>query len=162
MIVATDVHYQNRAGNAAALVFDTWDASTAVAKYVEATRPVLDYQPGLFFERELPCLLNVLAVVAEPYDTVIVDGHVWLADQPGMGHHLYEALNRQVAVVGVAKRPFHEGRATEVLRGNSQTPLYVTAIGVDLELAVERVRTMHGPFRLPTLLKQVDTLCRGG
>jgi deoxyribonuclease V len=38
---------------------------------------------------------------------------------------------------------------------------FITAAGCDAELAAENIRAMHGPFRLPTLLKRVDRLCRG-
>jgi deoxyribonuclease V len=48
----------------------------------------------------------------------------------------------------------------EVRRGDSQKPLYVTAAGVSAEDAASRISEMHGPFRIPTLLKQVDTLAR--
>ena len=41
-------------------------------------------------------------------------------------------------------------------------PLYVSAVGVDLVNAADNIRRMHGPHRLPTLLKQVDGLCRAG
>jgi deoxyribonuclease V len=46
------------------------------------------------------------------------------------------------------------------LRGDSSRPLYVTALGVDVETAAEDVRRMHGRFRLPTMLKRADRLCR--
>jgi len=47
-----------------------------------------------------------------------------------------------------------------VLRGDSRRPLYVTAAGLDPAAAALHVRSMHGPFRIPTLLKRVDQLCR--
>src|SRR5439155_10587314 len=114
-------------------------------------------------KREMPCLLTVLAEVAEPLESIIVDGYVWLADEgtPGLGAHLFEALGEAVPVVGVAKTRFASARAARpVLRGDSQRPLFVTAAGIDVEAAAEHVRAMHGEFRLPTLLKRVDHLCR--
>jgi deoxyribonuclease V len=39
--------------------------------------------------------------------------------------------------------------------------LFITAAGVSLERAADYIKAMHGPFRLPTLLKRVDQLCRG-
>jgi deoxyribonuclease V len=48
-----------------------------------------------------------------------------------------------------------------VLRGGSARPLYVTAAGLSADEAARRVRDMHGPYRIPTLLKRVDQLCRG-
>jgi len=101
---------------------------------------------------------------AAPVRSVIIDGYVWLgAGRPGLGAHLYEALGQRIAVVGVAKRRFHgAGDAVPVLRGTSQVPLFVTAVGIDPSEAAEGVRRMHGGHRIPTLLKRVDRLSRDG
>ena len=48
----------------------------------------------------------------------------------------------------------------EVLRGESKKPLYITAKGIDLHKAAEFIQKMHGDFRIPTLLKLVDSLGR--
>lgn len=96
-------------------------------------------------------------------DAVIVDGYVTLgADaKPGLGAHLYTALNTRVAVIGVAKTRFEGTPAdAEVLRGTSRHPLFVTAAGMDASAARARVKAMHGPHRLPTMLRRVDRLCR--
>lgn len=118
--------------------------------------------PGAFFRRELPHVLAVLGLLPAPPAVVLIDGHVWLAHgAPGLGAHLFEALAGQVPVVGAAKRPFRDAdRAVPVLRGGSQLPLYVTAAGMDPDAAAAHVGAMHGAHRLPTLLKQVDSLCR--
>lgn len=101
---------------------------------------------------------------AAPARAVIIDGYVWLgAGRSGLGAHLYDALGQRIAVVGVAKRRFHgAGDAVPVLRGTSQVPLFVTAVGIDLAEAAEGVRRMHGAHRIPTLLKRVDRLSRDG
>jgi len=88
---------------------------------------------------------------------------VWLDDAyaPGLGAHLYEALGKTVPVVGVAKTQFLSASvAVTVTRGNSRRPLYVSAACMDLETAARNIQSMHGPFRVPTLLKKVDQLCR--
>jgi deoxyribonuclease V len=108
----------------------------------------------------------VLAALERPpsiLDLVIVDGYVWLGpDRGGLGFHLHEALGRQVPVVGVAKTRFagDSTTAVPVLRGQSQRPLFVTSVGIPVVEAAERIRRMHGSFRIPTLLKEVDRLCR--
>ena len=137
--------------------------STAAGELVERISPVAPYEPGQFYRRELPCLLAVLGQVRQPLETVVVDGYVWLRDEntPGLGGHLYEALGKSIPVIGVAKTQFlSAGAAKPILRGNSQRPLFVTAAGIDLETAMRHVQSMHGPFRIPTLLKRVDQLCR--
>jgi deoxyribonuclease V len=74
---------------------------------------------------------------------------------------LYQALAGKVAVIGVAKTQFAgAGAAVEVLRGRSTRPLFVTAVGMSAQRAAEHVRSMHGPDRIPTLLKHVDSLAR--
>jgi len=50
--------------------------------------------------------------------------------------------------------------AIPVLRGESQNPLWVTAIGIEVGFAAERVKEMAGEFRVPGLLKMVDGRCR--
>ena len=78
-----------------------------------------------------------------------------------MGKHLHEALGGSVPVIGVAKTPFKgHTNPCELLRGRSKKPLFITSEGVDTERAREHIRSMHGPFRIPTLLGKVDRLCR--
>ena len=73
-----------------------------------------------------------------------------------------EALERQIAVIGVGKTRFLRAEPVElVLRRRSRSPLYVTAVGLDLAEAASRIRAMHGPYRIPTLLKRADQLSRG-
>ena len=162
MLACVDVDYRTEVTVAACVLFQDW-ADAAEALHVVARGPPAEpYEPGQFFRRELPHLLKVLAAVREPLETVVIDGYVWLGEErPGLGAHLYEALGRHVPVVGVAKTAFHStGLALPVLRGQSQRPLFVTAVGVDAREAAEHVRRMHGASRIPTLLGRVDRLCR--
>jgi deoxyribonuclease V len=164
MIVCVDVDYRDEQAVAACVVFDDWPAAQGVAEVVERISPVAPYEPGQFYRRELPCLLAVLAKVREPLTTIVVDGYVWLRDEqsPGLGGHLFAALQRRIPIIGVAKTQFHSaGAAQPVLRGNSQRPLFVSAAGIDRDTACRHIRGMHGSFRIPTLLKRVDQLCRG-
>ena len=64
------------------------------------------------------------------------------------------------AVIGVAKAAFERGNAMPVLRGDSGRPLFVTAAGMNGHEAAELIRGMHGPHRVPTLLKRADQLAR--
>lgn len=52
--------------------------------------------------------------------------------------------------------------AQELRRGTSRSPLYVTAAGMDATEAARHIAEMHGPHRIPTLLKRIDRLCREG
>lgn len=164
-ILATDVHYYDytRSAVAAGIILDSWDATTQTSTHITQVSDVEDYVPGKFYLRELPCLLALLREHALTPDIVIVDGYVHLGDgSPGLGAYLYEALNRDVMVVGVAKTSFH-GIPGEwsVIRGGSTRPVFVTAAGMPLEDAKQAVTSMYGKHRMPALLTAVDHACRG-
>lgn len=147
---------------AAGLWFSDWPDSAGVVERVLPVERVEPYQPGQFYRRELPCLLAVLAT-GPAAEIIVVDGYVWLGDEshPGLGAHLHRALDEKVAVIGVAKTSYPgAGTAREIRRGGSQKPLYITAAGIDPAIAADHVSRMHGPYRIPTLLKRVDQLCR--
>ena len=83
-----------------------------------------------------------------------------MGSRPGLGQHLFNALNGRTPVIGVAKSRFKGSSGIEVFRGGSKQPLYVTSAGVDLQKASEKIKRMHGNYRIPTLLKRVDLLAR--
>lgn len=164
MIVCVDVDYRTGLAVAACLELTAWDDEHASASHVVSLADVAPYEPGAFFRRELPCVEAVLAEVTSALDAIVIDGYVWLApdrSRPGLGAHLHESFGGNVPVIGVAKNPFRGVTgAIEVLRGDSARPLYVTAEGVEPERAAAHVASMHGEFRVPTLLRRVDRLAR--
>jgi len=162
MLACVDVDYRDEGTVVACVLFRDWAEPAEASHLVERGPPAEPYEPGQFYRRELPFLLRVLGTVREPLEAVVIDGYVWLAEEkPGLGAHLYEALGRAVPVIGVAKTRFHSSEvAVPVLRGQSQRPLFVTAVGVQSGKAAECVQRMHGPSRIPTLLHRVDRLCR--
>lgn len=163
MIAAVDVDYREDRAVAACLTFEAWSEGQAKAAWTTALPAAADYTPGEFYTRELPCLLAVLEPCAGSLTAVVVDGFVWLGEgRPGLGARLFAALGGACPVVGVAKNPFQGAPAAAVLRGGSKRPLFVTAIGMSTDAAAEKVLAMHGAHRVPTLLKQVDRLCRDG
>ena len=163
MLASLDVDYRDEGVVAACVAFDGWDAATPAREevHVSALRPA-EYEPGKLYLRELPYLLAVLGKLPALPSVVLVDGHVWLASgERGLGARLHEALDARCAVVGVAKRPYRgASRTVEVRRGTSAQPLFVSAAGMDAHEAAAGVRSMHGPHRIPTLLKRADRLCR--
>jgi deoxyribonuclease V len=75
--------------------------------------------------------------------------------------HLFNALKREIPIIGVAKNAFHDTPSEcSITRGQSAKALFVSAVGVDLEIAKNHIVEMHGEFRMPTLLKLVDGICR--
>jgi deoxyribonuclease V len=162
MIACLDVDYREPVAYAAGLAFHAWpDAAPAIENVVPVVG-VHPYQPGRFFRRELPCLLAVLRELP-PMAVVVLDGYVWLdgVSVAGLRAHLHQALTGKVAVIGVAKTRFAGAEAAaELVRGRSTRPLFITAVGMSAQEAAEHVRSMHGPGRIPTLLKRVDRLSR--
>jgi deoxyribonuclease V len=159
-VVVVDVHYPEAGGAiAAGVVARHWGDASAADEQVVAVADVQPYRSGAFFERELPCLLAVLAAIRSPYRAVLIDGYVDLDEHgaPGLGAHLYEALGGTVSVIGAAKRAYAGSAfAVPVLRGDSRRPLYVTARGLPVSEAASLVRGMHGESRIPTLVKRLD------
>jgi deoxyribonuclease V len=163
VIACVDVHYDDAAqqARAAVVAFDAWDAALPKARRVVSIGRVEPYEPGAFYKRELPCVRAALDGLDALPEIVIVDGHVWLdVGVAGLGARILEAEPRLRTVVGVAKTRFRDTPATEVLRGRSKTPLWVDEAG-DVVDAPRMVESMHGPFRIPTMLRLVDRLCRG-
>jgi deoxyribonuclease V len=161
MIVCVDVDYRAGSVVTACVGFHAWtDPAPAREHVVRSAEPAAAYEPGRFFERELPYLRAALADFGEPLDLAIVDGYVWLdAGRAGLGAHLHAAL--AVPVVGIAKTHYAGADAIAVTRGESASPLFVTAAGLDPAVAAAHVVAMHGPFRIPTLIKRADMLARG-
>jgi len=144
-------------------MINNWSDQVAVAEYVcELDGQSEDYQPGEFYRRELPCLLDAIERAPHPPKTIVVDGYVWLdVDlKEGLGGKLYQALNGKCEVVGVAKNHFRGAPAVEIFRGQSKRPLYVTSAGMELEKAVECIGRMHGTNRIPFHLKRHDQIAR--
>lgn len=163
MLACVDVDYRPAAAVAACLLFNDWSDPVETRAFVEHLPPAAPYQPGQFYLRELPCLLHVLRGALGPLDAVVIDGYVWLGaqGQPGLGARLHKELG--VPVIGVAKTLFHgSAEAVPVHRGQSKKPLHVSAAAMDRAVAALAIQRMHGPHRIPTLLKRVDRLCREG
>jgi deoxyribonuclease V len=161
VIACVDVDYQPAGVTAACVGFDAWsDAVARIEVVVRTPGPPAPYQPGAFYERELPYLLAILERMP-PVELVIVDAYVWLEpDQPGLGARLHDA-RAGGAVIGVAKTRYAGATSIEVRRGDSDRPLYITAAGLAAERAADHIRDMHGAHRVPTLIRRADALARG-
>ena len=162
-ILAVDVAYQDDRAVVAGVLFQHWNDSESDCELKIQVNNVEAYIPGQFFRRELPCILALLRQMTALPNIIVVDGYVYLGNEhrAGLGQHLYEALHKEVAIIGVAKKPFQDTPTkSAIFRGTSQKPLYVTAVGIDEAVARNHIVTMHGKYRIPTLLKRVDQLTR--
>ena len=164
MKLAVDVHYGTESATVAGVLFANPDDCEPMLELAVRVPVEAEYQPGQFYKRELPCILALLEQIDELPDLIVIDGYVYLGGdgKPGLGKHLYDALNGRCAVIGVAKTRYKETPAVaELVRGSSKRPLYVTAAGMGQEHARQFIKNMCGDGRLPLLLKRVDQLCRG-
>ncbi|MBC8110876.1 MAG: endonuclease V [Verrucomicrobia bacterium] len=160
MKICIDVDYQVDKAQAACLVFENWEDEKPLKTYTAIIKNIAEYVPGEFYKREMPCILAVLKLVSEKIDMIIIDGFVWLNGKKGLGGHLYETLANNIPIIGVAKSNFKGADlVTEVFRGESERPLFVSSVGTDQKIA-DNIKKMHGNFRIPTLLKLVDSVCR--
>ncbi|KQX11989.1 endonuclease V [Flavobacterium sp. Root420] len=165
MIVAFDTYYFDGKAKTVCLEFQEWNQSTDFKIHTEIIDNVAEYIPGEFYKRELPCILSLLNQIdLKKVEAIVVDGFVYLDDEKkyGLGGHLYEKLNQEIPIIGVAKTNFAsiEKDKRSLFRGDSQKPLYVTAIGIELDDAFQKVESMAGEFRMPTLLKEMDRLTK--
>lgn len=163
MIFAIDVDYRNNhTAVAAGILFQNWNDEKPSQILTVTLYQVEDYISGQFYKRELPCILELLKQLDKLPKFIIVDGYVFLGkDKKGLGAYLYEALKQKVPIIGVAKNPFQDiSNDTYIYRGKSKKPLYITSTGIELNKAKQYIKSMHGEYRIPTLLKEVDTICR--
>ncbi len=163
MIYALDVDYNgDKNAHVACVGFEQWDDRLPSYEKVDFIESIEPYESGSFFKRELPCLLEALKDL-DNIECVVVDGYVWLEEKSnyGLGMYLYDALEKKVPIIGVAKNSFNNTpKACELFRGESSKPLYITSVDIELAEAKAFITQMHGKYRFPTLLKYVDSLCR--
>lgn len=165
MIYAFDTYYYKDYANTVCIAFEDWTSDHEVEVFTEQIPVTSEYESGAFYKRELPCILSLLnKIVVKEKDIIIVDGYVTLDNEGkiGLGGHLYEALEEKYPIVGIAKNEFTtpDFQRRSVFRGNSKTPLFVTAKGIDVDQVKFNVEHMYGPYRIPALLKKLDQLSR--
>lgn len=163
MIFAVDVDYRDSKAIGAGIKFNDWQDNLPIAKFIFKADKVEEYKSGEFYKRELPIILSLLNQLEQLPQIIVIDGYVYLDRNKkyGLGGHLYNYLKQEVAVIGVAKSRYKDlPIEVEVFRPNSGRPLYVTALGIDEEDARSFIAKMHGEYRIPTMLKIVDRLCR--
>ncbi len=162
MILAFDSYYYDNKARTVCVLFNHWEDAQPANILNETIEGVMEYEPGAFYKRELPCILSLLKKVdLTTIDCIIVDGFVILDDEGkyGLGGYLFDELSKKIPIIGVAKSGFRSNKkhVKELFRGESSKPLYITAIGVELDLAYLKVQSMHGIYRMPTLLQIMDT-----
>ena len=164
LIACVDAAYADDAAGVACALCEGWQAEQAAQLFSRCLRSQpASYEPGSFYKRELPLLLEILGEVGLTMAAIVIDGYVWLGSdgRPGLGARLYRALDEKVPVIGVAKTAFRGDMwSVPITRGASLKPLFVTAAGIEAQDAADAVRAMHGDHRIPTMLGCVDAAAR--
>jgi deoxyribonuclease V len=163
MLLAVDVDYRDDHAFIAGIAFENWQDTNEKNVFRSQLGNIKAYRSGQFYRRELPCILKLIEEHRIVPDAIVIDGFVYLdgKSRPGLGKYLYDALQGKINVLGVAKKSF-KGIAPEceLYRGTSKRPLYITSAGMPLSEAKQHIGSMHGQYRMPTLLKKVDQLCK--
>ncbi|MDM0118017.1 endonuclease V [Variovorax sp. J22R133] len=158
-------YFDGAHANAVAAAFDAWDAAEATKTYVSRIAQVEKPVRGELDLRELTCVMQLLREHSLEPELILMDGFVHLDtdETPGVGQHLYQALDGKVPVVGVSKKRL-PGLSVqfEVMREEEEEsqPLFVTCAGIDIGAAKARLLAMHGRKRVPTLMKLVARLAK--
>lgn len=165
LILAFDTYYYGNKAKTVCFSFEDWQSKEKIKSFEETLENPAAYQSGSFYKRELPCILSLISRIdLSDVDVIIIDGYVFVDDSGklGLGGHLYYRLHGIIPVIGVAKtRLVSVNRSCKaVLRGNSRQPLYISAIGIFIDEAANDILSMAGNFRIPTLLKEIDTFSR--
>ena len=161
MKLAVDAYYVGSKAKVVGVLFENFGDEKPIKTISKVVGDVAPYESGSFYKRELPCIVSLLQDLdMRDISLIVIDGFVYLDDEGkyGLGGHLYEHLGRRVQIVGVAKSPFKGSckLVREICRGESKRPLFVSAVGIDLDEAARLVKGMSGEFRMPSLLKILD------
>ncbi len=189
--IAIDTYYYEDSAKTVGVIFNNWDDPEPERGIVSWSYEFGPYIPGKFYIRELPCIMGLLKKIPDIlfYDAIILDGLARLpgSTTEGLGMHLEEELGNVLpgwrgpsptnpeqilgpGIIGVAKTKFsgcdEDGSIAKVFRGSAIKPLYVntTWFNVSAAEAAKAIKSMHGSYRLPTLLKILDkeTKIKGG
>ena len=163
-VLAIDVYYRPDDAKAVGVIFN-WEDAKPTETVVEYIKGAGDYVPGEFYKRELPCIQRIFEVVnLDTIEAIIIDGHMYIDNigNFGLGGYAWQLLQNKIPVIGVAKSSFFANKKTvfEVLRGESKNPLYVSAIGIELDIAASLIKNMHGNYRMPDILKELDRITK--
>ena len=175
MIIALDSYYKDNVCNTSLVLFLNQDSSEPIYTDTIYTDVTSEYIPGEFYKRELPGIIQILEKLQKEHpeywngvNIIITDSFIKLKDSEhewdGLGMHLEKYLiekGQVKTIFGVAKTRFAECNLISemVCRGESNTPLYVQST-TNPKIAAEFVKNMHGNYRIPTMLKLVDSLSR--
>lgn len=164
MVVIIDADYKEelKKGHVAGIVADSIFDEKEKVVITAIAEEIGEYVPGKFYLRELQSVELILSQLdLQELELIIVDGYADSGtEQNALGTYVYEKYH--IPVIGIGKNKY-EGCVipdTEVYRGESKKPLYVTSKGIAHEVAKSYVERMAGKYRLPYLVKYADNRAR--
>ena len=164
MVVIIDADYDEelKKGHAAGVVAEKITDEKATGIVTAIVDNIGEYIPGQFYKRELKIAEAVISQLRiQDIELIVVDGYADSGtEEHALGTFVYEKYN--IPVIGIAKNKYPRCTIpdTEVYRGESKKPLYVTSKGISHEEAKKYVEEMAGEYRLPFLVKYADKAAR--
>ena len=162
VIIDADYDEEQKTGHAAGVVAESMTDEKAVKTVTAMVEGIGDYIPGQFYKRELKIVEAVISQLElKDIDLIVVDGYADSGtEEHALGTYVYEKYNKPVIGIAKNKYPRCTIENTEVYRGESKKPLYVTSKGISHEEAKSLVKAMAGEYRIPLLVKYADKLAR--
>ena len=173
MIIAFDTYYYDGYSYTVGGIFESW-ASNNASYYVTSKRKCTDaeYDSGELYK--LSCIMQCISMIKlDNIDAIIINGFAWLSDDgkelvKGLGAKLFNSIKviygNEIDVIGISKSKYHVQipNCLEVTHGiECKVPLYITCSNIEntnhYSVLVSR---MHGDFRIPTILRLIDTKAR--
>jgi len=162
IIIDADYNEEMRKAHVAGILCSSPLDDSGTRTVTAIVHNIEEYCPGQFYRRELKCVDAILSQLdLAEIELVIVDGFAdFGTEDRSLGTYVFD--NYHIPVIGIAKNPYAPCKVanTEVCRGTSARPLFVTAKGMPHAEAKKIVRHMAGDNRLPILVKIADKCAR--
>lgn len=163
LIIDGDYNEQEHTAHMAGVLLNDYTDEEISGFITADVENIGEYECGSFYKKELKgaeALLDKLNI--SDIDLIIVDGYAKFND--GVHKSLGEYINDEykIPVIGVAKKHCELCKIedTEVYRGSSKTPLYITVCGGNQNAAKRVIEYMYGNHRIPYAIKMADMLAR--
>lgn len=169
LIIDGDYNEKVNTGHMVGVLIEEFESSE-ISGFITADVENIDkYESGAFYKRELKgieSLLNKLNISPGvfPYsiDCIVIDGYASFGDNSHKALGEYVNEKYYIPVIGVAKNKnsICKIENTEIYRGKSKNPLFITCAGCGHSNAKSCIKKMHGNNRLPYAIKLADSLAR--
>ena len=159
--IAIDTYYYKDRAKTVGIVFNEWEDEVPEKVLISwlSSDKYGPYIPGEFYKRELPCIMHLLEQVPD----IRLEQELDKEHPDFRNNHPTDPMKIYgPAIIGVAKTSFKgcdsDHGIAKVYRGEAKNPLYVctTWFNMSANEAAERIKSMHGNYRIPTLLKILD------